>query len=316
VLAGLKPDLIEAGDPYHFSWTALKISEEMGVPAVAFYHSDLPELAMRAFGQGGRRAAMAYARSLYPRFDAVFAPSLHAVERLESFGVKHALHQPLGVDTDIFHPSRRDPRWREELGLPLAPQRRASGQRSPAPKIAIYVGRFAMEKNLEVLTEAVRRLGSEVVLVAIGGGPLVPTGANVRVLPFESNPYTLARAIASADVFVHAGDQETFGLAALEALACGTPVIACNSGGLGELVDDTVGYSVPHCNSDEFSGALRALFRRDPVALGIAARERAERYDWSITLPGMTAQYRKLLGVSNKADLGESYLAYAPSKAA
>lgn len=296
VVAGLEPDLIEAGDPYQFAWTALRISEDLGVPAVAFYHSDLPELAARALGQAGRRAATAYAGKLYPRFQAVFAPSRYAVERLRSFGVAHAIHQPLGVDTAIFSPERRDPAWRRELEATLG--LRSPDSSSPEPLLAIYVGRFAPEKNLPVLTEAVQRLGGRVVLLAIGGGPVPPSGPHVHVLPFEADSHSLARAIASADVFIHSGDQETFGLAVLEAMACGIPAIVCKSGGLAELVDYSVGYAVENRDSDGFAEALRSLFDRDRTALGNAARERALGYDWSVTLPRMVAQYRRLIGLA------------------
>jgi alpha-1,6-mannosyltransferase len=97
-------------------------------------------------------------------------------------------------------------------------------------------------------------------------------------------------------VFVHAGDQETFGLVALEAMASGVPVVTCAAGGLSELVNERVGYAVPRCRADDFAQALQAMRQRDPVALAHAARRHAMQYDWRAVLPQLLQRYLALLG--------------------
>jgi alpha-1,6-mannosyltransferase len=286
VMLQMTPDIIEAGDPYQLAWAALDSGARMNVPVVAFYHSDLPELAARVFGASARRPAMAYARKLYPRFDAVFAPSVNTLERLGELGVENALLQPLGVDTGDFHPSYKDDTWRSEIGI------------APDVTVLLYVGRFAPEKNLDVLVEAVRQLGDRYALVAMGAGPVAPSGPGVYAIPYEADTQRLARAMASADMLVHAGNQETFGLVALEAMACGIPVVACAEGGLGELVDSSVGYSVQNCVAAQFAEAIRGIADRDLPALRQAARQRAREYDWRVVLPGLEAHYRRIIGVS------------------
>jgi alpha-1,6-mannosyltransferase len=158
----------------------------------------------------------------------------------------------------------------------------------------LYVGRYASEKNLPVLVDAVARLGAPYVLVTIGSGPHIPSGPRVIVLPYESDMDSLAAAYASADAFVHAGDQETFGLAVLEALASGVPVIGCKLGGIAELVDDSVGEAVEHCDAPEFAAAIEAVFERDRAVLSMHARERALRYDWQTVLQSLDAKYLAL----------------------
>ncbi|MDB5802401.1 MAG: glycosyl transferase group 1 [Rhodocyclales bacterium] len=286
VMLQMAPDIIESGDPYQLAWAALDSGERMNVPVVAFYHSDLPELAARVFGANARRPAMAYARKLYPRFDAVFAPSVNTLERLGELGVRNALLQPLGVDTTVFHPSCKDESWRSEMGI------------DADVTVLLYVGRFAPEKNLDVLVEAVRQLGDRYALVAMGAGPMVPSGPGVLAVPYEADTHRLARAMASADMLVHAGNQETFGLVALEAMACGIPVVACAEGGLGELVDASVGYSIRTCAAAQFAEAIRGIADRDLPALRQAARQRAKGYDWRVVLPGLEAHYRRIIGVS------------------
>jgi alpha-1,6-mannosyltransferase len=284
VLGALAPDLIEAGDPYHLAWAALRAGADRGVPVAAFYHSDMPELARRAFGDYAQRAAARYVRRLYRRFDTVFAPSRYVAARLGELGIERVIHQPLGVDTELFDPSRRASGWRTRHGI------------DAGARVLLYVGRYASEKNLDVLVGAVARLGPPYLLVTIGGGPLVPRGPRVLALPYESLPWQLASAYASADLFVHAGDQETFGLAVLEALASGLPVVGCAQGAVGELIDPLVGAAVERCTVDAFVEAIGALAARDPVPLARRARERAQAYEWNSVLAALYGHYADLVG--------------------
>jgi len=283
VLRALVPDVIEAGDPYQLAWAALRAGQEIGVPVTAFYHSDLPALAARALGEYGRRAAQTYVRKLYGHFDRVFAPSRYVAHRLAELGIHRVQLQPLGVDTQIFHPCRRDSAWRAKYGIAARTQ------------VLLYVGRYALEKNLQVLSAAVDRLGSRYLLIAIGGGPRPPTGSRVLALPYETDLTELATAYASADMLVHAGDQETFGLAILEALACGLPVVGSDKAGVGELIDGSVGATVSSCTAGEYAEAIQEVTLRDDPALRLRCRARACVYDWSRVLPRLALQYRELV---------------------
>ena len=288
VLAEQAPDLIEAGDAYRLAWSVLDVGQALGIPALAFCHSNLPLLASSLLGEriGPRaeRAARRYACRLYRQFDLVLAPSATMCDHLVDWGVKRVLHQPLGVDSAVFHPCRRDPEWRRRIGLPAD------------ARVLIYAGRFAPEKNLPVLTAAVRLLGPPYWLVAVGAGPTPPQGDRVMVLAPERRPEALATLVASADAFVHAGDQETFGLSALEALACGTPVVARAAEGLAELVDERVGIAVGRTRPEDFAEAIAAVFdAADRERFAKAARARGEAHDWQQTLPRLWRQYDRLL---------------------
>ena len=286
-LVALRPDLIEAGDPYVVAWAALDAARRCRIPAIAYCHSNLEQMARlaagpRAAGAAGR-AARAYAARLYRRFDRVLAPSESMRRHLLDWGVASAVCQPLGVDTQRFHPDRASTAWRERLGY------------DGGTRLLVYAGRFAPEKHLDVLAAAVARLGPPYTLLAIGAGPAPPQGPGVRVLPFVADHDGVACALASADAFVHAGDQETFGLSLLEALACGTPAVVRAAGGLAELVDASVGVAVERGRAEDFADAIAALFAGDRSARGSAARTRAEAYDWERVLPSLLAHYRSLL---------------------
>ena len=289
VLCDLRPDLVEAGDPYRVAWGALDAAGSLDIPAVATCHSNIEALARlvggRVFGATAARTARRYAGRVYSGFDLVLAPSRSMARHLADWGVARVAWQPLGVDTAAFHPSHASPSWRIEHGI------------ADDARVLIYAGRFAPEKNLDVLADAVSRLGAPYLFVAIGAGPSPPrAGDRVRVLPFVDGVAALATALASADAFVHAGDQETFGLSALEAMACGTPVVVRNAEGLAELADGGAGRGVDAGTGAAFAEAIAALFEGDPAVQRKAARARAEASDWEQVLPGLLGHYRRLIG--------------------
>ena len=289
VLRDLEPDLVEAGDPYRVAWAALDAAASRRVPAVATCHSNIEALARmaggRLFGTAAAKAARRYAKRVYQGFDLVLAPSRCMARHLADWGVERVALQPLGVDTAAFHPSHASASWRAEHGI------------AEDARVLIYAGRFAPEKHLDILADAVARLGAPYLFVAIGAGPSPPPASErVRVLPFVAGVAALAGALASADAFVHAGDQETFGLSALEAMACGTPIIVRNAEGLAELAGGAAGRAVDRGTGAAFAEAIAAHFEGDRSAQRGAARARAEASDWEQVLPGLLGHYRRLLG--------------------
>lgn len=285
----LEPDLIEAGDPLRLGWASLDAGQRLGVPVVAFCHSNVMEMAARLVGgpawvrAGVRRTVGAYIGRMYRDFDLVLAPSRSMAEQLRALDLDNIEQQPLGVDTGVFHPSRRDPALRAELGIP------------EDVRLLLFVGRFAPEKNLPLLAEAVRRLGKPYLLLAVGEGPLPPHGARVRRLPYEPRPAQLARLMASADAFVHAGDQESFGLAPLEAMACGTPVVVRQAAGLAELAEGGAALAVDSDKPAAWAEAIAALFAANTGPWRQQGRACAERHDWEQVLPQLLNRYRRLL---------------------
>ena len=267
-LTALAPDVIEAGDPYRLAWAALDAAHALGIPAIAFCHSNVEmlagALAGARFAETAARVARRYACHLYSKFDLVLAPSEAMRRHLLEWGVPRVARQPLGVNAQLFHPRRASRPWRAKLGV------------ADDARLLVYAGRFAPEKHLDVLVDAVQRLGAPYLLLLIGAGPLKPQGERVRVLPHLRDARQLATALASADAFVHAGDRETFGLSVLEAMACGTPVVARAAEGLAELVDDSVGVGVAEDGAVAFAQAIDALFAGD-LGRARARRERAPR---------------------------------------
>ena len=296
LLRQAQPDIIEVGDAGHSAWAALSLRRRLGVPAIAFYHSDLPGLVRPRFGHTIEAATCKYLAHLYRQFDLVLAPSRVMVEQLHEMGVHGVRHQPLGIDSSVFHPARRVETLREHLRLP------------DNTRLLVYAGRFTAEKKLPLLIEAVRKLGRPYHLVMIGGGPgaaALPRYPQITYLPFKHNRRHLARLLASCDVLVHPGDCETFGLIVLEAMACGLPVVAANGGGVAELVDDDTGIlAEPNC-LDSLAAAIEAVYARDLGQLGGNARRKAaECYDWNEILPQVMRRYYGVLGTREQDEPG------------
>jgi alpha-1,6-mannosyltransferase len=275
-----RPTLIEAGDPYTPGLAALKAGEALGVPVVGFCHTDLGALAALHIGEWAEKPVRRHWGEIYRRFDQAVAPSRFIAQRLAEAGVPDPIALTLGVDTQIFHPGRADREGlRRRLGL------------SPRHRLLVFAGRPAREKRVEVLVEAVERLGEPYVLLLVGAAGAAPASDRVIELPYQTSPTDLAALLASCDAFVHANDAEPFGLVVLEAMASGLPVVGVASGGVAESVDGGVGQLAAHSAPAAFAEAIAALFARDIAAIGSAARSRA------VTHHGWDAVFERLAGV-------------------
>lgn len=226
VMARFRPDVVHVASPATLGFQAVRVANELGIPTVAIYQTDLVGFAERYGLPGGARAAAALTRRIHHGVDRTLAPSTASLAQLERLGVRRTALWPRGVDLEAFHPSRVDPLLRERV--------------APDGRLVVgYVGRLAAEKELDLLAHLAR--DDRYALVVVGGGPeeqrlraLLPGAHFLGVLHGEE----LGAAYASLDVFVHTGRHETFCQSAQEALASGVPVVAPRSGGPLDLVDD------------------------------------------------------------------------------
>jgi len=233
ILEQERPDLIESGDPYQLGWKAVRVGRALRVPVIGFYHSHFPEAYVRnsamLLGKMATRRVMklsrAYVRKLYNQHAATLVASERLARVLRDWGVRNVRVLGLGVNTEVFRSDgSRNEAIRRSLGL-------QAGQ-----KLLLYVGRLAKEKNTATLFGAFKilhqRRANEFHLLVIGDGPeqtqlrkMQWRTKNLSWVRYCADPRELARYYRAADLFVHPGVQETFGLAALESQACGTPVV-------------------------------------------------------------------------------------------
>lgn len=295
-----RPDIIEVGSPFLVPWIIAPTSRRMQVPMVCFHHTNVTGLIDRTLGSsarmGGvaRRATRAYLRRLNELAAVTVVASRSAREELESAGVERLVDIPLGVDTARFTPQLRaqTSAVRARWGLPHGP-------------LAGFLGRLASEKAVSLVLDGWPSVeeATGARLVLIGTGPeearlrAHPYASRVAFLPFQSDRVEVARLLAALDVVVAPSPVETFGLAALEALACGTPVLSANRGGVAELVRASgAGLCFEANRADAMANAAIELLRVDSSELGARGRAFAEAHHaWPIVLDRLFTVYRGLV---------------------
>jgi alpha-1,6-mannosyltransferase len=306
-LARFRPQVIEVGDPYLTAWIGRRLAPCWGAKLVGFYHSDYPRAWYRSVqkfagapaGALFERWVRAYLIRLYRGMDALVVGSA-ALERLwSSQGLPDVRLIPLGVDTDVFRPAEDGAearaRTRVEWGVP-----------ADAP-VALFVGRIAREKRLDWLRERLpdwRRAHPGLHLVLVGDGEWRERvrvwereEPGLRWRPYIRGTAALVETYRAADVFVHAGLGETFGLSLLEAQACGLPVIASRDSGLDEtLLPLAPSVLVPAWEAEPWVRAMAAALAG---AGDVEARRRrharvVETFPWWNTYDRLLRLYREL----------------------
>ena len=312
ILERERPDIIESGDPYQVAWKAVTSGCALGIPVVGFYHSHFPEAYLRSvarfFGTTATEFVMdmaqRYIHTLYNRFARTMVPSPALGRVLQDWGIDNVENIDLGVDVAVFRPGPDDVvETRASLGIP------------PERQLILYIGRLAAEKNTKTLFEAFsllhRQQPGHVHLLVVGDGlqrPLVSALAQetgeVTWLPFCTDTEVLARIYRCADLFVHPGVQETFGLVTLESQACGTPVVGIRGSYMDRIIyTDQCHWAAENDPASLARAILRSL-RGDLTATGAeASRAVHARYSWEIVFDRLFGIYRDVIAQYNAGDV-------------
>jgi alpha-1,6-mannosyltransferase len=312
VLERERPDIIESGDPYQLAWKAVASGRGLGIPVVGFYHSHFPEALLRSVERYSGRALLAiaaeasrrYVKVLYNHFAATFVPGPALAALIESWGVERVRSIDLGVDTAVFAPSDSGREaTRAALDIP------------PNATVLLYVGRLAPEKNVGTLFAAFRLLAREphpFHLVVVGDGTwrralaklASETGA-VTWKPYCDDPAQLAGIYRAADLFVHPGIQETFGLVTLESQACGTPVVGIRGSYMDRIIFSDQFHWAAENSPASLATAVLASYRDNPRAAGIrAGTEVRSRFSWETAFGRLFAIYDEV--VSKRQTRGQT----------
>ncbi|QMU73991.1 glycosyltransferase [Streptacidiphilus sp. P02-A3a] len=301
LLAELRPDRLEVSDRSTLRWTG-DWARRHGVPAAMVSHESLDGL-LRTWGLSERLAGRAADRlnaATARDHQAVICTTQWAAEEFARIGARNIVRAPLGVDLEQRHPRHRDPAARARYA-------------APDEVLLVLCSRLSPEKRPERALDALAELrarGVPAVLAVAGDGPLRArlaaragrAGLPVRWLGHLTGADTLSALLAGADVALAPGPIETFGLAALEALACGTPVAVSRSSALPGIIG---GAGVAAADTGPgFADAVQLLLARPEPERRRAARVRAERYGWDRATAAFLAAHRAANPVSvPRADL-------------
>lgn len=304
VLERERPDLIESGDPYQVAWKAIASGRGLGIPIVGFYHSHFPEAYIRSVAKyfGDVAVSLAddicrrYVKGLYNHFERTFVPSPVLTRLLADWGVERALTVDLGVDADTFQMEPDDRvATRRTLGIPND------------VRLLLYVGRLAPEKNVRTLFDAFELLhaaaGGTYHLLCVGDGVQRGAVASLREstgavtwTPYCSDPKGLAALYRAADVFVHPGVQETFGLVTLESQASGTPVVGIRGSYMDRIIFTDQDHWARENSPAALAEAVKAFFERDcPEARRRASEEARGRYSWNAVFDRLFEAYADVI---------------------
>jgi D-inositol-3-phosphate glycosyltransferase len=279
---------------------ALKLKELWGTPIIQMFHTlglmknrvaQAPDEIEGDYRLDGEKRVLAAA----DRIVAATPAELAQLQWLYKADVNRIVVIPPGVDTHRFYPISKD-EAKEYIGVP------------PCEKMLLFVGRIEPLKGLDVLLEAIQSMrlrgvfdGDLFCLAVIGGEPDVSSDAmSVEMARIQSlreqygledlvtflgkrSQDTLPYYYSAAEAVIVPSHYESFGMVALEAMACGTPVVASQVGGLGFLVQDNVtGYTVPVDEPDALADRISRLMS-DPGLrrrMGNQALIAAQDYDW------------------------------------
>ena len=251
------PDAVHIATEGPLGWYARNVCLEHKFPFTTSYHTQFPEYIHARFWWIPLMAGYRYMRAFHDKSGRVMVATPTMMDLLTRRGFKNLTSWSRGVDVDAFHPDTR--------GID------GGVYKDVARPVFLYVGRVAVEKNIEQFL-ALDLPGTKVV---VGDGPQradLMTRYPNAIFPGAKFGDELARYFADADVFVFPSRTDTFGLVILEAMATGTPVAGLMAPGPKDLIPGSGAGAV----SDDLAAACREALTIDRAA----ARAYAEKFSW------------------------------------
>ncbi|HET7280833.1 MAG TPA: glycosyltransferase family 1 protein [Sphingomicrobium sp.] len=277
-LAQFNPNVVHISSPDIVGHRAVTWARHRQIAAVASVHTRFDTYCAYYGLEFLEPLARGIMRRLYHRCEVVMVPaeSTAAILRAQRMNRDIAIWAR-GIDREQFNPERRDMAWRRSLGI------------GDDEMTIAFLGRVVMEKGLDVFADAVHAFGTyglKYRVLVIGEGPARPWfEEQLRDAIFlgQVTGSDLARALASSDLLLNPSITEAFGNVTLEAMACALPVLAAESTGATNLVQNGVtGMLVDGTDPDEFAEAL-SRYARDPNLRqrhGEAGLAFAQTMDW------------------------------------
>ena len=292
-LREFKPDIIHLASPFVLGAAGAFSARQLRIPAVALYQTDVAGFATKYHASALAYGVWEWLRTIHNACQMTLAPSSLTIADLEKHHIKNVRHWGRGVDSQRFHPSKRSAALRRQWD--------PTGRKH----IVGFVGRLAAEKGVHRLTALNDR--EDIQLVIVGDGPERPLLEAQLPNAFFTGSLggeELAAAYASLDIFVHAGEFETFCQAIQEAKACGVPVISPRKGGPIDLIDPSrTGWLYEPGDMADFRSRVVDLVGDDYKrrAMGVAARASIENRTWQNLCSELVEHYKEAIRLAGRS---------------
>ncbi len=263
------PDVIYIATEGPLGWSAAKVARGLGIPALSGFHTRFDQYTTHYGLSALRGIVETYLRHFHNLTNGTIVATEELKGELEEKGFHRVRVLPRGVDTQLFNPARRSFSLRKYWGA------------TEDSLVALYVGRLAAEKSLDVVISSYRSMQAMnpgVRLVMVGDGPLRTDLAEVPdlILCGTQHGEALAAHFASADIFLFPSLTETFGNVVLEAMASGLAVVAYDyAAARAHMRHGYNGLQVPYANVERFHEAAESLVRHPETRITLAKDARA-----------------------------------------
>jgi alpha-1,6-mannosyltransferase len=314
ILAAERPDLVEICDKYTINYLGAVLRKRLlrtldFRPVIIGLSCERMDDNFRTYLRSvplSKAFCAAYMKWVYfPFFDHHIANSSYTAEELRAASQGHLVPRniwirPMGVNLRHLSPTRRSPTTRREMQRIF--------QANDDSVFLLYAGRLAPEKNLPLLFELMiwltRSAKRDYRLLVAGDGierhrwelycqKHLPGRASF--LGHVKGPDALANLLANADVFIHPNPREPFGIAPLEAMASGLPLIAPNRGGVTSYANSQNAWIAPP-DVESFASTVEAVLANEPERIRRAqnALRTAQEYRWEKAAASFLDLYAEL----------------------
>lgn len=293
-LEHFQPDLIHVATPFTMGLLGKYYATKLNIPLVGSYHTDFDAYLSYYKMDFLSPVLWNYLRWFHNSLQKTFVPSLETFKQLKEKQFHHLSIWSRGVDCNLFNPKGNDAGIRQNYSI-------------TAKHILTYAGRLAPEKDIETLQSVIAMVNenraNDVHWLIAGDGPLAKemkarfNKKNVTLTGYLK-PERLAHVYAASDLMVFPSATETFGNVVLESMACGTPVIGANAGGVKNIISNTKNglLCTPKC-PHEFANAIHSLLEDQDARqkMGIAARHYALSQSWDNIFARLVDEYADVL---------------------
>jgi len=292
-LQAFNPNLLHIATPDLLGYKALRWAKDNDKRMVASYHTHFTSY-LKYYNLGMLEGlGWKYLGWFYEQCKQIYVPSPSMAHELKAKGIDEGLRiWARGVNTDEFHPDKRDMEWRRSVGF------------EDADKVVSFVSRLVWEKNIQTYVDTIRQLKQNhdhIKAMIVGDGPakeeLEKMLPDAHFTGFVTDD-KLTRAYASSDIFFFPSETETFGNVTLEAMSSGLPCLVADATGSRSLVESGVnGYLAEPYDTEVFVSRISELAEDGLLwkKMSRKARQKALDYSWENVNRKLLENYREVL---------------------